>query len=137
MGKTRKRKSNNYVEEWAQLLPGSLNATSENDHDFRDPYMYYRDAIYPYKNGYELFMFFYNNRFKKPLVSNPWRRTLVKLIFLEVYVDVDLLKDLIASYNPAKKSFHKQDRSVLCTLDHASFIESVGLEGQMSVEVDI
>lgn len=99
--------------------------------------MYYSDAICPNTNRYELFMFFYNNRFKKPSASNPWRRNLAKLIFPEVYVDVDLLKALIASYIHAKKSFHKQDRNVLCRLDHASFIEAFGLEGQMSVEVDI
>lgn len=82
-------------------------------------------------------MFFYNNIFKNPLALNPWRRNLAKLIFPEVYVDVDLLIPLIVTYNPTTKSFHKKDGRILCTLDHASFIEAYGLEGQISVEVDI
>lgn len=104
MGKTRQRRQNKYVDEWIRLPLGSSNAILENDHDLRDPYMYYRDSICPYTNGYDLFIFFYINKFKKPPSSTPRQRNFTKLIFPEVYVDVGLLKALIESYNPKKKS---------------------------------
>ena len=82
-------------------------------------------------------MFFYNKRFRKGLFSNPWVRNLVKIIFSEVYVNIDVVKSLIKSYNPITKSFHWHDKIILCTLDHSSFIKAFGLEGQMSVPIDI
>ena len=71
------------------------------------------------------------------LVCNPWVRNLAKLIFHEVYVNVDLVKALIKAYNPATKSFHKHDERILRTLDRTSFIEAFGLKGQMSVLIDV
>lgn len=63
--------------------------------------------------------------------------TACKLIFLEVFVDADLVKALIKAYNHVTKAFHKHDGSILCTLDKTSFIEDFGLEGQMSVQIDV
>ena len=60
-----------------------------------------------------------------------------KLIFPKVFIDVDLVKDLINSYNLATKSFHRHNGSILCTIDRTSFIEAFGLEGQMDVPIDI
>lgn len=54
--KSRERKLNKYMEEWMKILPGSSNAISANDHDFKDPYAFICDAIYPDINGYEIFM---------------------------------------------------------------------------------
>ena len=34
-------------------------------------------------------------------------------------------------------SFYRCDGNILCMLDHASFIEAFGLEGQMSVPLNI
>lgn len=62
---------------------------------------------------------------------------MVKLIFPEVFIDVDLLKALINSYNPTTKTFHRHTGSVLCTLDRTSFIEAFGFMGQMDVPIDL
>ena len=59
-----------------------------------------------------------------------------KLIFPEVFIDVDLLKALINSYNPTTRTFHRHNGSILCTLDRNSFIEAFGLMGQMDVPID-
>ena len=60
-----------------------------------------------------------------------------KLILPKVFLDVDLVKALISSYNPATKSFHRHNGSILCTINMTSFIEAFGLEGQMDVPIDI
>jgi len=54
---------------------------------------------------------------------------MAKLIFPEVFVDVDLLKSLINAYNPVTRTFHRHNGSGLCTLDKTSFIEAFRLEG--------
>ena len=61
----------------------------------------------------------------------------MKFIFPKLFVDVDLVKVLINSYNPTTKSFHKHNGSILCTIDRNSFIEAFGLEGKMDVPIDI
>ena len=62
---------------------------------------------------------------------------MAKLIFLEVFVDMDLLKALKNSYNLVTRSFHRHNGSILCTLDMTSFIEAFGLEGKIDVPIDI
>ena len=81
------------------------------------------------RNGNELFWFFYNKRLSKAPISNPWNRNLGKLIMPKAFVDVDLLKKLINSYNAVTRTFHKHNGSILCTLDMTSLIEAFGLEG--------
>lgn len=130
-GKTQQRKPNRFVEEWIKLFPSSSNANFVDEHAFMDPYALCKDATCLGVMGFELFKYFYNNKEKKILVCNPWKNNLAKLIFLEVFVDVDLMKALIQSYNPATKSFHRRDGTILCTLDCASFIEAFGLDGTM------
>ena len=44
---------------------------------------------------------------------------------------------MIKSYNPATKSFHRHNVTILCTLDYVSFIEAFGLEGVMSELVNL
>lgn len=110
---------------------------STNNHDFRDPYAFYRDGIFPSVNRYELFKYFYNNRFEKIPIYNLWRNYLEKLLFPEGFEDVDLVKALIKSYNLETKSFHKNYGRILCMLDLTSFIEVCGLEGHMSVPLEI
>ena len=60
-----------------------------------------------------------------------------KMIFTKFFLDVDLVKALIASYNLATKSFHRYNGSILCALDRTSLIEAFGLGGQMSVLIGI
>ena len=81
-------------------------------------------------------MYFYQNRIEDVLVCNLWNRNMAKLIFPEVFIDVDLLKALINSYNPITRAFHRHNGSVLCTLDRTSFIDAFGLMGQMDVPID-
>ena len=120
-----------FVEEWIHILPGSSNAQNANDHAFKDPYVLCRDAKVPDRNGYELFQYFYKNRKTKVPVCNPWVRNLGKLIMLEVFVDVDLVKALIKCYNLVNKSFHKKDRKFFLSLDKETFIEAFDLGGPM------
>ena len=108
-----------------------------NENVLKDHFFLCRDAQYPKINGFNLFMHFYQNRTENILVYNPWNRNMEKLIFLEVFVDVDLLKALIKSYNLATRTFQKHNGSILCTLDLTSFIEAFGLEGHMDVPIDI
>ena len=136
-GKTRQRKLNKYIEEWMKLIPSSSNVISMNEHDFIDHYTFWKDVVCLDTNGYKLFMFFFSNRFGKALVCNPWVRNLGKLIFPKVYVAIELFKALIKSYKLVTKSFLKHYGSILCTLDCPSFIESFGLECQMSMQIDI
>ena len=134
--RTRVRKPNKHAEDWLKIIPGSSNSISENDHIFRDPYFLVHDAECPRTNGFDLFMFFYQNRIEKVPVCNPWNRNMAKLIFPEVFIDVDLLKALINSYNPTTRTFHRHNGSILCTLDRTSFIEAFGLMGKMDVPID-
>ena len=53
----------------------------------------------PRIDGFDLFMYFYQNIIENVPVCNPWNKNMEKLIFLEVFVDVDLLKALINSNN--------------------------------------
>ena len=88
-----------------------------------------RDAECQRVTGYDLCMFFYQNRIENVPVCNPWNKNMAKLIFPKVFIDVDLLKALINSYNPITRAFHRHNGSVLCTLDRTSFIEAFGLMG--------
>ena len=114
--KTRVKKPNKYTEEWIKILFESSNAVSTNDHVFKDPYFLCRDAICPKTDGSNLFMYFYHNRTLNLPICNPWNRNMAKLIFLEVFLDVDLVKPLINSYNLATKSLHKHNGSILYTI---------------------
>lgn len=102
----------------------SSNTIVVDDHEFKDSYMFFRDATSRVAS-YELFGYFYSNREKKIPIFNPWKKNLEKLIFLEVFMEIDLVKALI-------KSFHIRDGTILCTLDRASFIEAFGLDSAMS-----
>lgn len=126
-----------FVEEWIHILPGSTNAQNANDIAFKDPYEMCRDVVVPDRNGYELFWFFYKNKVKEVPICNPWVRNLGKLIMLEVFVDMDLVKELIKCYNPINKSFYRKDKSVLLALDKDIFIETFNLGGPMSLPIDI
>ena len=134
--KSRVKKPNKHAEDWLKIIPASSNVISENDHIFRDPYFLVHDSECLRTNGFDLSMFFYENRVEKVLVCNPWNRNMAKLIFPEVFVDVDLLKALTNSYNPTTRTFHRHNGSILCTLDRTSFIEAFGLLGQMDVPID-
>ena len=135
--KTKVRKPNKYTEEWTKLLPRSSNVVSMNNHVFKEPYFLCKDVVCPQTNGFSLFMYFYHNRNMNIPIYNPWKRNMENLIFLKVFIDVDLVKALINSYNPATKSFHRHNGSILCTIDRTSFIEAFGLEGQMDVPIDV
>ena len=82
------------MKEWIKLFLGSTNVNSIDDHVFFDPYANCRDARCPSTTGSKLFYFFYCNRDKKVPVCNPLKKNLAKLIFLEVFIDVDLMKAL-------------------------------------------
>lgn len=90
-----------FADEWLHYFPGSSNLQFVNAHAFRDQYSFYRNVEVSDRNGNELFWVFHNNR-------NPCIRNWGKLIFLEVFVDVDLLKALIKSYNLVSHAFHKK-----------------------------
>ena len=74
--KSRVRKPNKHAEDWLKLLSGSSNAISTNDHVFRDPYFLVRDAQCPRTDGFDLFLYFYENRTHKVPVCNPWNRNM-------------------------------------------------------------
>ena len=112
-----------------KLLPGSSNAISTNDHIFRDPYALVRDVECPRTDGFELFKYFYENRTDKVPIYNPWNRNMAKVICPEVFIDVDLVKALIKSYNPITRTFQRHNGSFLCILDRTSFIDAFKLEG--------
>ena len=40
-----------------------------------------------------------------------------KLLTLEVFMDVDLMKALIKAYEPAIKTFFNEDKRILCYLE--------------------
>lgn len=87
------------------MFPGSSNLNAIADHAFVDPYTLCRDATFPGVIGYDIFKYFYHNREKKITVCNAWKKNLEKLIFPEVFVDIDLVKALIKSYSLVTKSF--------------------------------
>ena len=111
--KTRVQKPNKYIEERIKLLLRSSNVVSTNDHVFKDPYFLCRDAICPQTKGSSLFMYFYHNRNLNIPICNPWKRNMEKLILFQVFINVDVVKDLINSYNPATRSFHRHNGSIL------------------------
>ena len=88
------------IGELIKIFLDSSNTIFGNDHDFREPYAFYKDTIFPGVNEYELFRCLYNNRFENIIFCNPWMKNLEKILFLKVFVDVDLVKALIKSYNP-------------------------------------
>ena len=59
--KTRVKKPKKHAEEWMKILSGSSNAISSNDHVFIDPYFLCKDAMCPKIDGFNLFMYFYQN----------------------------------------------------------------------------
>ena len=131
-GKTRQKKPNQFVEEWLKLFPKSSNEYVVDDQTFIDLYELCRDSTCHSVKNYELFRYFYCNLKEKILICCPWKKNLAKLIFPKVFLDVDLVKALNKSYNPATKSFHRHKNTILYKLDHASFIKDFGLEGTMS-----
>lgn len=134
--KSRVRKPNKHVEDWLKLLPRSSNAISTNDHIFRDPHALVRDVECPRTDGFELFIYFYENKTYKVPICNPWNRNIANLICPEVFIDVDLVKALIKSYNLVTRNFHRHNGSFLCTLVRTSFIDAFKLEGQMDTPID-
>lgn len=125
------------MEEWIKLFLESSNVILVDDHEFKDPYIFFRDSTCHGITSYELLIYFYHNIVEKIPICNPWKKNLEKLIFQEVLMDIYLVKALIKSYNPAMKYFHRTDGTILCTLDRASFIEAFGLGGVMSEPVDM
>lgn len=107
------RKPNKYVEEWMKILLGSSNAMSADGKDFIDLYAKCRDSLVLDTNRYELFMFFYCNKVEGSPICNPWNHNLAKLIFPDVFVDVDLMKELIKAYNLVTRGFHRHDGNIL------------------------
>lgn len=136
-GKTKQRKLSRFANEWLKLFPGSTNANSIDDHAFIDPYARCKDDICPDVIGSELFYYFYCNKEKKVSMCNPWKKNLAKLIFPQVFMDVDLMKALFQCYNLVTKSFHKKDGTALYTLDQESFMEAFGLSGAMGQPIDL
>ena len=55
----------------------------------------------------------------------------------EIFVDVDLVKTLIKSYNPVSKSFHMKDRSIFLALDKEKFAEAFDLGVPMMLPIDM
>ena len=74
--KSRVRKRNKHGKDRLKILPGSSNAISENDHIFRDPYFLVRDSEWPRTNGFDLFMFFYQNRIENTIFK--WQYLVVQ-----------------------------------------------------------
>lgn len=70
-------------------------------------------------------------------MCNPWKKNLAKLILPEVFMDTNLMKALFRCYNPATKSFHKKDGTILCTLYRELFMEAFGLSGAMGQPVHL
>ena len=134
-----------FAKEWLKIIPKSSNSQSANVHAFRDAYSFFtkdsntecRDAQVPDTNGTELFWYFYKNRVQKVPISNPWMKNLGKLIMLEIYVHVDLIKALVNAYNPTTQSFHRKDMSILCTLSKDAFAEPFDLQGPMSFPINL
>ena len=91
-GKTRKRKPRRFLEEWIKNFLWSTNENSIDSHAFFDPYAKCKEAKCPDVTGSKLFYYFYCNREKKIPICNPWKKNLAKLIFLDVFMDVDLMK---------------------------------------------
>ena len=60
-----------------------------------------------------------------------------KLLASDVFVDVDVMKELIKAYNLATKTFYNEDRRILCYLDKNVVVEAFGLDRPMSKEVDM
>ena len=58
-----------------------------------------------------------------------------KLLALEVFLDVDLVKALVKAYEPAMRTFYNADRSILCCLDKIAVVEAFGLDGPMSKKI--
>lgn len=110
---------------------------SVDDHVFFDPYDNFKDAKFPSTTGFELFYFFYCNQDKKVPICNPWKKSLAKIIFPEVFIDVDSMKAMFQCYNLATNSFHRNDGTIMCTLDRESFIEAFGLTGAMGQPLDL
>ena len=97
----------------------------------------YKDAVVPNTNAYKLFWFFYVNKNKGCPVSNQWDKNLGKFLAPKVFLDVDLVKELIKAYELATRTFYTKDMSVLCYLDKNAVIEAFGLDGPMSKKVDV
>lgn len=120
--KSQERKPNKYVEKWENILLGSSNTMSTDDKAFSDPYSKCRDALVPRTNGYDLFMYLFCNRVERVPICNPWVRNFAKLIVPDVFVDVDLMKELIKAYNLITKGFHRHDGSILCIVDRNTLL---------------
>jgi len=74
---------------------------------------------------------------KGVLICNPWERNLGKLRVPKVFVDLDLVKELIKCYSHVTKSFHRKDKSVFLALDKDTFIEAFDLGEPMPFPIDI
>ena len=60
-----------------------------------------------------------------------------KLLAPEVFLDVDLVKELVKAYELATRTFYNADRSILCYLDKIVVVEAFGLDGPMSKKIDV
>jgi hypothetical protein len=66
--------------------------------------------------GYELFIYHYENKYRFELVYNPWRLNLGRLVVLNVFVDVELIKALANKYDPNRATIKLHDGFYLCIL---------------------
>lgn len=57
-------------------------------------------------------------------MSNPWDFNMAKLVVLDVYMDVHLVRELVKAYCPITRVSRKKDKSTIVTINRASSEEA-------------
>lgn len=70
-------------------------------------------------------------------MCNPWQINLEKLIMINLFMDVDLVRDLTKYYCPLEKVIGKRDKSNLVKIDRVSFMESFKITGAPYIDINL
>lgn len=80
-------------------------------------------------------MYFLDNGVREVSMCNAWKINLEKLIVINLFMDVDLVRDLTKYYYPLAKVIRKRDKSNLMKTHRVSFMEAFGISSAPYIDI--
>lgn len=87
--------------------------------------------------GHELFLFGYKRRKAPEPISNLWKRNLGKLVVPNVFVDVELMKALVDSYDPKTKTIYDYRGNPMVAINKQTIDMVFDLDWDVEEKIDM
>lgn len=87
--------------------------------------------------GHELFLFSYKRRDAPEPISNLWKKNLGKLVVLNVFVDVELMKALVDCHDPRTKTICDYQGNPLVVINKQTIDMVFDLDWEVEEKIDM